>query len=509
MIDYPSSLPQPNVSLGGGGQTSVIRTELETGLVEQQGRFSTCLQRIRADWTFSTEEFGIFEEWFSETLHGGVLVFGLTYPEDGAYSIQPARFVEGKYNVSHKGALWFNVAAEMEILKVRNAPSQRTPVVPQFVRLAVDPAESQILTLAHRNARLTVRPDVGSMTTLRIPPPDDAEAWVYFGVNNQGMGETLITSQDVPALPHWAMPDFPADLPNVNSSFGFDAERPVSRLDMASGHPRQMSRFETTGKLYQVDWEFSLAELQVFQEFFFVTLKSGATPFRLVLPVDGSFIPVAVRIIGGIYTETYIPTDRFKVSARVERIVTQTATPHEAQPFPLFYAPMVDVFANHKVATYEAGTLFVCYPAEGQTINLHIKAQLVEFGVLNVGMGRVFITRTPFVYDIGNIGTEHGASVFLPPVFQLISVIKDVGSIGTDAGAGTFAKPIFELVTILEDIGTITPLGGNLEFGRGEFAKPSLELLTVLEDLGPIEQITGIEYGRGEFSKPTFILDIP
>ncbi len=499
MIDYPANLPQPSTSLSGDAETPTIRTDLQTGLVEQHGRYSTGLETYRATWVLSADELLTFENWVADTLAGGVLVFGLALPDDGAYSVQPVRFVGGTYQVSHKSALWFNVTATLEHLTNNPAPSNRTPALPQWLRLAVDPAESQVLGVSHRNALLTVRPDEGSTTTLRVFPPTDPTQYIYFGIDNQGDGETLITSQDVDPIFPEAVPGFPGTLPAVNQAFNVDAARRTSRLEMESGHPRQYAASGATRKTYQVEWEFSLAQLKTFQDFFFITLKSGAIPFTLTLPVDGQFISVPVRFVGGRYSETYSPVDRFKVAATVERVVSQTVTPPGWQPYPLFYGPNVNVTANRKVSAADAGKFFIVNPAEGQTINLHIYANKIEFGLLVKGLGNVLITRGPFILDIGSIGDD-GAGVFNAPTFELRDTIRDIGTLPGDAGTGAFALQSFELLSVVNDIGTLTGDAGNGVFGQHAF-----ELKTVLEDLGAL---TG-DNGTGTFNQQSFELVIP
>lgn len=499
MIAYPANFPQPSTNLSGDEETPVIRTDLDSGLVEQEGRFSTGVETLRAQWTLSEAELLTFENWYGETLAGGVLVFGLLLPDDGAYSVEPVRFVGGSYDITHKGGLWFNVTATLERLTLRNAPSNRTPPVPQWKRLSIDPAESQELTLSHRNALLTVRPDLGSETTLRIYPPTDEAAYIYFGIDNLGAGETLITSIDVDPLPATVIQDFPGTLPNVNQSFATGAKRKTTRMEMESGHPRQYAGLQTTVKTYQVEWEFSLAQLETFQGFFYVSLKSGSLPFRLTLPVDGFFLPVPVRFVGGKYSEIYVPNDRFKVAATVERIVAQTVIPTTERPFPVFYSPTVNVVANRKVASADAGKFFVLAPAEGQTINLHIYAQEIEFGILNKGLGNVLITRLPFVVDLGTIGDGAGG-VFSPPSFDFRSTIIDLGEMTGDGGVGDFLKPGFELKSTIVDIGEAPG-----DSGQAVFTKPTLERLEVLVDLAELSP----DAAQATFTKPTIELVIP
>ena len=495
MISYPTNFPQPSTTLSGDSETPVVRTDLDNGLVEQFGRFATGRETYNLQWTLSNAEFVIFEEWFNQTLVGGVLIFGLTLPDAGAYSVQPVRFVGGTYSTSHKSALWWTVTARVEKMFVTVAPTNRTLPIPQWLRLAVDPTISQNLTLAHRNAILTVRPGVGSQTTLRIYPPTDPTQYIYFGINNQGLGETLITSEAVAPIPSEAVPSWPA-LPGVNQAFRLDAKRNAHRLEMDSGHTRQFADADFTVKGYEVEWDFTLAQLQTFQDFFFVTLKSGSLIFWLTLPVDGQFIPVRVRFVGGVYQESYIFHNTFRVSATLDRIVDQTVTPPEDRPYPVFYSPTVNVTVNRKIAAGDAGKLFVVNPAAGQTISLHIYAQLIEFGLLIVGTGNVLITRGPFLVNLGSLA-DTGTGAFKPVTFELRDTIRVLGTLEADTAGGVFGPVIFELKSFIRGIGTL-----EADTAAGSFSSAKFELITTLEDIGTLDPDTS----AGVFSPVTFEL---
>jgi hypothetical protein len=499
MIQHPTNFPQPSVDLSGDSETPVVRTDIDNGLIQQFGRFATGKESFSASWVLSQAELTVFEEWFNEELFGGVLVFGLMLPEGSGYSVQPVRFVGGSFDTAHKDAFWFTVTAEIEKMIVSEAPTNRTLPVAQWVRLGINPALSQNLTFDHRNALLTSTPGSGNTTTFRIYPPTDPTQYIYFGLNNQGAGETLITSEDVDPPPVETVPSWPGGAPNINRTFRVSAKRKASRLDMDGGHPRQWAGLETTVKGYEVEWDFTLAQLQTFHDFFYTTLKSGSSIFWLPLPLDGMLTATRVRFVGGRYSQSYIFNDTFKVTARLDVIVEQTVLPSEAMPWPMYYAPLVEVAAHRKVTMADAGTLFHLAPAAGQTINLHIASNLIEFGLLITGLGNVLVTRTPFVHVLTPM-TDTGEGAFGTPTFELRDTIKNLGSVGTDTGSGEFLTSAFELRSVVKDIGTLTT-----DTGSGEFLKPAFEMLVVLEDIGTIATDTG----SGEFLKTSFILDIP
>jgi hypothetical protein len=497
MIAYPTNLLRPSASFSGTSSTPVVRTDLDNGLVFQEGRFSTGLETFSVEWQLSRQQLLIFENWFNDTLVGGLLVFGLVLPDGDGYSEQPVRFVGGLYNTTHYGNFFFRVNATIEKLTSKPAQSNRTPAFPLWRRLAVDEAISQVLTLAHRNSILTVRPSEEDITTLRIFPPTSEAAYIYFGIQNFGEGDTLITSQDVdPVLPAPVLP-FPVGLPNINSNFQTAARRKTSRLEMESGHPRQYAGLDTTNRFHQVEWEFSLEQLQIFQDFFYVTLESGSLPFTLTIPVDAFFLPVPVRFVGGTYSEVYVEVNRFKVSAVIERIVDQTVIPSNGVPFPLYYAPTVSVNSNRKILESDSGKFFIVNPDADRTISLHIGDLEIEFGLLIIGLGNVLITRGPFVWDLESQDASFGT--FLKPQFELGAAILDLGSFTVEETHGDFSKPVLLLQSVIKDAGSFS------DEAAGDFSKPSLEVLDVLEDLGSFD----LDESTGNFAKPILTIDIP
>ena len=498
MIAYPNNFPQPSTDLSGDSETPVIRTDIPNGLIEQFGRFATGRESFNATWVLSQDELTVFEEWFNNDLFGGMLVFGLMLPEGSGYSVQPVRFIGGEYDIGHKDAFWFTVTAQIEKMIVSEAPTNRALPVPQWVRLGINPALSQNLTFEHRNALLTVEPDEGSQTTFRIYPPTDPTQYIYFGINNQGEGDTLITSEDVVPPPIEPVPNWPGDAPNISRTFRISAKRNANRLDMDGGHPRQFAGLETTVKGYEIEWDFTLAQLQSFHDFFYTTLKSGSSIFWLPIPLDGFLSPQQVRFVGGRYGQSYTFHDTFKVTARVDLIVKQTVLPSGAMPWPVYYGPIVEVTANRKMHDAQ-GKLFVVNPAAGQTISLHIYSHNHEFGLLIVGPGNVLITRGPFILDLGMLSDSSGGE-FFKPEFQLRDTIRDIGTIPADNSGGEFLKSAFEIISTIEDIGTIPG-----DSSGGEFLKSAFEILEVLVDLGTLETDTS----GGEFSKPTLELTIP
>lgn len=497
MIAYPVNFPQPSISLTSETVASNLRSGQTNGLIEQVARFSTALETYNSTWEVSKEELLTFENWFNENLVGGVLVFGLVLPDDGAYSVKPVRFIGGAYQVSHKGNLWYSISAQFEHLRVTKTSAIRNPTIPNFLRLEVDPVKSQNLTKAYFNSSLTTRALSGSQTTLRIYPPTNPSQYILFGLRNSGNGDTLITSVNVDPFPTPPIVDWPLNLPNINTQVLQTSKRRVVRTEMESGHVRQFLDSDLTQNSFTVEWEFTLTQLKTFQDFFFVSLKAGEYAMSLKMPVDGGFVSTAVRFVGGKFSESYFGKSMFKVAATLERVVSQTVNASSETPYPIFYAPKVGISRNTKLLAADAGKLFVVNPTEGQTISLHISNLNIEFGLLVIGLGNVLVTRGGFIESLS--GSDSAGGFYGKPAFSLASVIFDIGQIQNDLGSGIYNLPSFELISVVNNLGNL-----ESDVAASSYSKPSFEIKTVQVDLGTLSS----DFASSSYNKPIFELII-
>ena len=469
MIAYPN-IPKPAQAIQGYEASPTLQTE-GRGLRYEESRSAVTRQELDLSWVLTGPQFQVFEDWFSETLSGGTLIFELPFHDGDTLEGKPFRFTDGVYSSYRDAGGYQHVSATVERMFLLDSNFNRTPPVPNWYRVTVDPALSQILTVSHRNSLLVLRPDFENLTTLRIPPPTDPSQWLPLGISNLGEGDTLITSADVDPPVATSTIYYPVELPGVENGLRDIGSRSVIRLDMAGGNTRQSSEHGTTVKTYQGSWLFTLSELKVFQEFFFIDLQAGTLPFVMGLPVEGQFLEVPVRFVGGGYREVYATQNAFRVTAQLERVVDQTVIPTTNRPYPLYYTPVVEVLGSTKLSLLDAGKLYVLDPPEGETVNLHISTHELEFGLLIIGLGNVLITRSPYALDIGTLEGQAGSGTFNKPTFELVPATVDIGTLEGQAGSGTFNKPTFELITVLVDIGTLEGQAGS-----GTFNKPTFEL---------------------------------
>lgn len=116
---WPALLPAPTVAFSGSTESSVARTQMESGRFRQRPRFTSELRTYRASWELSDFQFGFFQAWFLRKLSNGADKFTINLPTggEGMAKAVNASFVEGKYNYSHnRGAvLWWTVSATLEV----------------------------------------------------------------------------------------------------------------------------------------------------------------------------------------------------------------------------------------------------------------------------------------------------------------------------------------------------------------------------------------------------------
>lgn len=484
---FPTTLPAPSYGYSERVVPSSLRTALRTGWPVVRARSGSNRSEWRCSWRMRSSEFQAFRTWFADDLAQGVLLF--TVP----WSSEVLRFVGGTYAAIQGHGGFHEVSATLESFRTTNAPINTVPLVPPGKRLAVDPAVSQQLTFIHRNSRLALRPDDGDTTTLRVYSATAPENYIWLGVRNLGDGETLITTEDSDPAPVEPTATWPSGLPYPDAGFRIENEAQVARLEMESEHSRQSTRFESAEETYQVSWTFSQSELTTFQTFFLSTLEAGSKPVGIPLPVDGAFNPVAVRFVGG-YAESHSGPGQFRVTAELTRVTTQAVFPENSTPYAQHYFPVIEVSEHTLVAPGDAGKMFIVSTVEGETVNLHINQQQIEFGVLLLGLGSVLITRTPFVYDMG---ADTTSGVVGKPELSLLSVIVDIET-SPDAAESVLAKPGFELDSVIVDGSTDSDLAAS------EIRKPVLEVKEVL-----VETTTDPDTTSSELKKPVFRLEIP
>lgn len=493
MIDYPD-IPLPSTNFGDRIEVTTLRTGMKTGLIRKRPRFATGLRTVRVTWVLTLAELATFEDWHANDLSGGVLVFEIPWDvaPDRAY-----RFTEGRYDI-RKDHAKATVTANLEVLETKDANASTVLPVPAWKRLVIDPTTGQQLTLSHRNALLTVRPDAGDTTTLRVFNPTSPDYYIYFGIKNLGDGDTLITSVD--ADPPVVLPaaSWPTSLPLPLSGFGEDTERPVARLEMDSGHTRQVQRFDASVKSYSVAWDMDETQVQTFETFYHTTLRSGARQFTITLPVDGVYLAVPCRFEAG-YATQYRDINRFRVTATLDRVLAQSETPSTWTPYGLYYRPVENVSVNTLVQSDDAGKFYIVYAASGQTVSLHIGSNEIEFGILLTGPGSVRITREPFVHTLPGDGA---GGIIMPPALELESVVVDLGGLPEEDGAGSsLLPPVLELESVVVDIG---------ESLENDLASSSINVPTFIIDevLADVGALAGDNAGSN-IEKPSLTLDIP
>lgn len=113
---YPT-LPNPGLSLTGSVQPSMKRTQMETGRIRQQRRFTSQRRTYRATWQMSDYQWGLFQAWVLHKIADGADWFYVNWPTGGEALDKAvlARIVDGGYAGAHDGVLYWNVTATVEV----------------------------------------------------------------------------------------------------------------------------------------------------------------------------------------------------------------------------------------------------------------------------------------------------------------------------------------------------------------------------------------------------------
>lgn len=114
MQAWPSWFPGITVDLSQTVETSVSRTQMDTGLPRQRPR-EVCNQRmIPITIEFKPQTFAEFQSFFKYSISNGCDWFEMTLPLSGEMVPTVVRFVGGVYKPTHYGILHWRVSATLE-----------------------------------------------------------------------------------------------------------------------------------------------------------------------------------------------------------------------------------------------------------------------------------------------------------------------------------------------------------------------------------------------------------
>lgn len=109
--------------------------------------------------------------------------------------------------------------------------------------------------------------------------------------------------------------NWPPFLPLPSISLSADMATPTAITAMETGRVRARRRFEGLRKTFNVSWEFSLTEYDIFVAFFNHAINGGVTVFNLTVPGIEGLAPQAVRFASSGFREMYVPHERWMVQA--------------------------------------------------------------------------------------------------------------------------------------------------------------------------------------------------
>jgi len=112
---YPiHRLPPPTTDFQGAVRPNVIRTEFDDGATRQVRRFMGTQLRFSASWSFTDEEFAIFQGFLEHKLTSGADWFEMDLPWHSGFRTYEVRIVEGVYTGNYVGHQHWNVSAQLE-----------------------------------------------------------------------------------------------------------------------------------------------------------------------------------------------------------------------------------------------------------------------------------------------------------------------------------------------------------------------------------------------------------
>lgn len=112
---FPTPLPRASSSMKIDNVAPVIRTKFETGRSRQRNRFENKNSNYSVNWQLSNDEFEIFEAFHRIKIHNGNDWFNITLPAPQGLQTVLARFINGQYKRSHRGVLYWEVSAMLEV----------------------------------------------------------------------------------------------------------------------------------------------------------------------------------------------------------------------------------------------------------------------------------------------------------------------------------------------------------------------------------------------------------
>lgn len=111
---FPSSLPQAKPGFGVGFESTLTRTQMESGRSRQRKRFSTDVNGFSVEWSFTNYEFEIFKAFLKHKLNSATDWFYINLYTGGELRTVKARVLDGTYSATETGVLYWDVSAQLE-----------------------------------------------------------------------------------------------------------------------------------------------------------------------------------------------------------------------------------------------------------------------------------------------------------------------------------------------------------------------------------------------------------
>lgn len=115
MTTFPPTLPKPETgSYSVQVNTSVARTKFDSGRVRQRKRFTRDFRTMPVSWSFSDEEYGLFQSYYRYALNSGADWFYLNLALGDGIKQYRCRFIADTYTAKYDGFMYWKVTARVE-----------------------------------------------------------------------------------------------------------------------------------------------------------------------------------------------------------------------------------------------------------------------------------------------------------------------------------------------------------------------------------------------------------
>lgn len=187
-------------------------------------------------------------------------------------------------------------------------------------------------------------------------------------------------------------------LPNPTQNYQGLQDSPVIASSMESGRIRRRRRFARSQATMRVSWLFTNEQYTIFKGFFNTTTEGGDIYFDILLPgEENEGTLTKVRFAEGGWNYSYVPHNRWRVTATLEKFTGLVYADPEVELTPIFFTPEIALVSDiDALPSVHKNALMVSNPGTGVTKTITVPAiasanDYLPIGVMLTGAGSVTI----------------------------------------------------------------------------------------------------------------------